>query len=499
MNKLQQISLKVLSLSLLMATAVGSAQSQQKTYSETFNVTDETVLNINTSHADIEFDTWNKKQVLVEAVIELEDASEEDAQKYFENNGIKIMGNSNEIEVSTRNAGGWSSAHISGVPGLSDDLVIEIPEVPEVEPFFLDIQIPDLPDIPALAALPPMPPMPPMEFAEFDYEEYQERGEAYLEEWSESFHENFDEEWAQQIEEWGEQVEENMSEYRELEEEQRQEREAQREEMEEQREEMRKEAEEMRQQVREEHEKAREEHRKAAEEARKIHRNMVISTDHEYAPKVYVHGSDGKSRKYKVKRRIKIKMPKSVKVKMNVRHGEVKLADNTRDLNARLSYASLVASTIEGDETNIVASYSPVSVETWNLGKLFTSYSESIDLKDVKQLDLESTSSEVTIERLLKSAKVVNNLGALYIQSVAPEFTDMDINVQNGELVCVLPSSPYTIYARGTHSSFTYPGDLTLDKSDSNYQTVHEGYHLNENANKSIVINSQYSDIQLKK
>lgn len=500
MSKSTQIVFRILSVALLLVTSELSAQSQKKTYTETFNVKDNTVLNINTSHADIEFDTWNKKQVLVEATIVLEGATEEEAAKYFESNPIKILGNSSEIEISTRNDNSWVTK-IAGVPGYTDDIVIAMPEV---EPFFLDIEIPDLPEVPMVVEIPPIPPIPPVppaEFGEFDYEAYQERGEDYLKEWSERFRENFDEEWQEQMKEWGEQYKANMEEYEKLQEENRKEREAIREEHLKEREEIRKEMQEAREQVREEQARVREEQRRIREEQREVRRQVIRSTDVDVdvAPKIYYYSSDGESKKYKVKRSIKIKMPKSVKLNMNVRHGEVKLAENVKDIKATLSYARLLASTIDGENTNIVAAYSPVTVQQWNLGALNTSYSGDIDLKDVRYLVLNATSSQVTIDRLLKSAKVQNNLGALYINSISPEFTDMEISVQNGELECALPAVPYTIYTKGSHSSFSFPKDLTLIKKDERYQTVHQGYHLSENTNKSIVINSRYSDVSLEK
>ena len=497
MNKLELIVFRTIPVIALLLSVGSLAQTQKKTYSETFNVNDNTVLNINTSHTDIEFDTWNKNQVQVEAVIELEGATEEEAKKYFEKNGIKIMGNSNEIDISTKSDGGWTG-YIAGIPGNMEDIVIEIPDV---TPYLLDLEIPDLPEMPMVAdipPLPPMPPMPPMRMGEFDYQEYQERGQEYLEEWSKDFEKTYDKEWAKQMEEWGEQLKANMEEYQKLQEEYRKENDAIREEHLKEREELRKEAEEMRQEAREEQERIKEEARRIAEEEREVRRNVIISGDKKHAPAIYYHSADGKSGKYKVKRRIKIKMPKSVKLNMNVRHGEVKLAENTRDINATLSYARLLASTIDGDKTNIVAAYSPITVQQWNLGKLNAKFSGDIALKDVKYLVLDATSSEVTIDRVLKSAKVRNNLGALYIQSVSPEFKEMDIFVQNGQLDCVLPATDYKIYTQGVYSTISFPRDLKLEKSDSGSQTVHKGYHLLSNSDKSIVIDSKYSEVTFK-
>ena len=492
MNKSKTILSKTLMVFTLFTFLGAGAQTQKKTYSESFNVNDNTVINVNTSHTDIEFDTWNKNQVSVEAVIELEGATEEEAQRYFENNGIKILGNSSEIEISTKNSASWGP-YVAGMPDFDEDFVIEIPDI---APFFADIEIPDLPDMPMVAPLPPMPPLPPMEFGEFDYEEYQERGEAYLEEWSEQFRESFDEEWEEHMKEWGEQYKANMEEYREVQEEYRKEHEAMREERMQEQKELRKEAEEMRKEAQQLQKEALKEARKVQEE-RRVQKNVIISGDNVRAPKVYYYSPDGKSGKYKVKRTIKIKMPKSVKLNMNVRHGEVKLAETTRDIKATLSYARLLASTIDGEKTDIVAAYSPVQVERWNLGKLNTKYSGDIALQDVKFLTLNATSSDVTINRLLKKLKVDNNLGSLDIQSVSPEFTGMEISVKNGQLRCALPETAYNIKAAEIYSSMELPKGLVVERSENNSKKVLQGYYLTKDSGKFVIIDSSYSEVSL--
>src|SRR5690606_3519252 len=111
-------------------------------------------------------------------------------------------------------------------------------------------------------------------------------------------------------------------------------------------------------------------------------------------PNIFFYSDKGDNKQYKIKKTIKIKLPKSTKIKMDVRHGEVKLAENTTDMNANLSYATLVASTIDGDKTYIDASYSPVSVQKWNYGRLKADYSENVTIKEVGDLTVNSTFSD---------------------------------------------------------------------------------------------------------
>src|SRR5690606_38744854 len=139
-------------------------------------------------------------------------------------------------------------------------------------------------------------------------------------------------------------------------------------------------------------------------------------------PNVYYFSSRGENKAYKVKKRITVKMPKYLKLNMNIRHGEVKLAANTKNINANLIYSSLLASTIEGNLTDIQASYSPISVQHWDYGKLSTDYSDRVNLQVVGALDLNSNASEVVIGRLVDRAKLQNRFGSLSIEAVSDGF-----------------------------------------------------------------------------
>ncbi len=485
MNNYHQFKFKPLILACFFLVIGAYGQSQRKEYKESFKVEDNSVLAINTSHTDIEFDTWNRKEVVIEASIELEGATEEEAAAYFEENGIKILGNSQRVEVSTSGNKSWQFRTMNGHLADLENIVIDIPEIPDLEPFLMELQIPELPEI---AEMPPMPPMPAMKFKNFDYEKYKEDGEKYIQEWAEEFTKNFDEKYEKKWEEWGERFAKRMEEKKG----QREERAAQREEMMKEREQIQKEREEVRKQVHEERRKVMEEKRKLMEEEREVRKNVIISGD---APTIF-YRSEGKNKSFKVKKTIKIKMPKSTKLDMNVRHGEVKLAENTNNMRATLSYSRLLASTIDGDETNILASYSPVEVQRWNYGKLKTQFSEDVALRDVQHLTLIATSSDVTIERLLKSGMLKNNLGALRINAVNQDFNKLDISVQNGELVCVLPQGPFQFHLEGIATDLSIPESLSLQKQSEGKRVIYTGG--NTQAGNKIMVNSRYSDIVLR-
>lgn len=450
------------------------AQEKSKTYKETYNINTDTELNINTSYADIEFETWDKDQVEITATVELEGVTEEEAKSYFERDLITIMGNSKEIEVSTK--GG--APYVFDFQGLNFDF----PEVPSVAEIMADIEIPEMPEI---AVMPAMPPIPPTPFVEFDYDAYKKDKDKYMKEWKQKFDKSFDEEYKKRFEEWGKEMEEMAKE-----------REEHREDLKKEREQLQKEREQIRKEMQEDLKVQREELRNQREELRKQHAEEARALH--VSPNVFYFSSDGEHKEYKVKKRIKIKMPKYLKLNMNVRHGEVKLAANTKNINASLSYASLLASTIDGDKTDIRASYSPVMVQQWNYGKLKTDYSDKVNLEQVRELNLNSVSSNVVIGRLASKAVVKNNFGSLIINAVSDGFSTLDISVENGELDCKLPSAPFIISVSETTSDFQYPKTLKMDASKNYGTNVLKGYHLNKNGGKSIIINSKYSEVVLK-
>ncbi|UJH66850.1 trichohyalin-plectin-homology domain domain-containing protein [Allomuricauda sp. SCSIO 65647] len=483
MNRNRIISFKLLAATLL-ATIGLTAQKQSKTYKETFNVGDDTVLEINTTHTDIEFETWDKNQVEITAVVELEGASDEEADKYFDRPPIEIKGNSREIEISTHGRNSWVTSF------STEDFNFV---VPDVEPLFLDLQIPELLELPELAVIPempPIPPMPPMPFSDFDYEQYRKDGDKYLKKWKKEFDKNFDEEYRARFEEWGEEMKHRSEEMKQQLQERKEERERALQEMKVAREEQR--------QVLKEQRAAMQEQRQALrEKIREERRTFTISGDGE-EPNIFYFSSDGEHKKYKVKKTIKVKMPKSVKLKMNVRHGEVKLASTTKNINASLQYASLLASTIDGDQTYIKASYTPVMVEKWRFGDLKTDYAELVSLKEVDNLELVSTSSSITIDKVNGKAYITNNLGDLVIKSIANGFSDVNVTVKNGEFSCNLPKTAVSLHLDGTLSSISYPSELKMNRTETSNMVIHEGYLLKPNSDKTITVNSKYSEVVLK-
>lgn len=442
------------------------AQKQVKVFKEVFNVDKNAVLDLDTNNADIEFDTWNKNVIQVEATIEVEGMSADEAEKYFIHNKMDILGNSNKVTVSTGGNKFFSKtdAFVNAQPihfntsNFPTRFSFDMDTI-RMDTIMVDYNFKDL------------------KFADFDYEEYQKGGKEYIQKWQKEFQKDMGAKNEAEIKKWVVEVKKKAA---------------------------------ITQKkakiIREKHKEITEKHKLIAEKVKakvlKAQQNGDVfymnSGEFYTSPNTFYISKNGGTKSLKVKKTIKIKMPKSATIKMDVRHGKVKLAENTTNINANLSYSSLLASTINGDKTYVNASYSPIYVSNWNVGQLKTSYTKDVDLKMVKELTLSSVSSNITIDQLLKSAFVKNDFGNVQINTISSNFEDLDITITNGELEAALPKSSYTIYVKGRSSKLTMPASLTLTKSVNQNMVVHKGYNTSKNTTKSVNIDASYSNVVLK-
>jgi hypothetical protein len=499
MNRFTTIASRqfIVVLVFLGSTICSTAQKQTKTYTESFNVGKDAVLDINTSYSDIEFETWNQDKVMVTATFELEGATEEEAKEYYNSTPIEIMGNSKKVSITSKSQrmGLFPSREFNFDIGDFDM------DIPEVSAFMVE-----MPEIGPLPEMLEMPPLPMTRAFRFDYDAYKKDGEVYIKKWQKNFEKSFDKKHQKRLEEWGEKMEKRADKLQQRMEERSQQMEA----YEKRRNELVEKREEGLHQKREAFAERRSELLEKREEL--LHnrstlldsllvkqdslRTFLFRTDSTTkGPTVFYSATNGEKKKYKVKKVIKIKMPKGMRIQMNVRHGEVKLAENTKNLNATLSHASLWASTIEGNETKVSASYSPVSVQRWHRGQLHANYSRNVALAEVMNLQLSATSSDVTIDELLGKAFIKSDFGPLVIRSLGNSFEELDLSLKNGELRLSLPTSPASMYLKTTNSELSTPEGLLLATTKNGNTVIHKGNHISNTGSATIHITSEYSDL----
>ena len=523
MKQLSNIFFKSAFLGMCLFSISTFGQKESKSFSEVFNVSKDVELDINTSHADIKFETWNKDKIEVQAVIELEGASKEEAAAFFKNDPVKILGNSKSVEIrTTDNASSFGRDRITSLHNID----VAMPDIQDI--------LINIPAIPELAPLKTMPPMSVLAIEPFNYQEYKEKGEEYLKEWKKTFSKGFDKEYQKEMAKWSEEMEKAKEEW----EKQREEYQKQREEYAKQRN-VQREQREIQKSVREaqlEIRKAQAEARKAEMEARlaikeaereaknamiiaieknrtngnyqvidSLHsvywsKDSIVTLDSVYfnRPNTIYFMNNGVNRKYKVKKIITIKMPKDTKINMNVRHGEVILADLAKDIKASLAYTSLLASTIEGSKTSIHASYSPLRVEHWNLGELNLDYSEDTQIALASDIILKSKSSNVIIDEVTNKANLANQFGSLKINTVDKDFKSLQVSVKNGELECTLPSTPVLVTIDANHSNVNTAKNIKLNKNSKGMgKVIYTTNNQNKDTSKEVSIHASFSDVKV--
>jgi hypothetical protein len=478
-----------------------SAQQKLEKLNKTVNANKDVTLNLNTTHTNIEISTWDSNKIQVEAFVESSELSKEDLQKVLDSWDVDIEGSGANVTIETFGGfgGNWNfNFDFSGLEMLRDlnipdipEIDFEMPEMPELPE--MDIEVPEMPELPELPELPDG-----VHNVQFDVEKYKKEGEPYLEKWSQEFEDKYGKgykedmkKWAREfskvdwdgysvrMEKWGEEFGKRFGDKFGKD-------------MEKWGEEFSKKfdgkwAEDMEkwgEEFGEKFGKEWEEKGKVIEERMKAFEKEWEGKEDELEKRF----EDMEKRNNKVKKTIKIKMPKDTKMKVNVRHGELKFASVIYNLKADLSHSSLLAERIDGSNTSISASYSPVLVNHWDAGELKLRYVDDALLKNVKTLMLQSNSSDINIDFLRGNSIINGSFGELTIHNIVDSFNSLNIVLENSDAKIKLPKTDYNLQYQGSRSRFKHP-KKTDKENASSFSTG------NLSSGKTIVINAKYSTI----
>lgn len=506
MNK-SIINMRLFALSFLIA---GSLMAQEKLtkVSQSIKVNKDVKIDLNTSYTNIIFDTWNKNTVEIEAYIEGENLSKEDLNNALKSWNVDVDASSGNVSISTKSNAPhvWATSYNNGdndaVKAVLEELKFELADLPDVD---FDFEMPELPEIPELPEMPELPELPEgVHDIHFDYKAYKKYGEKYLEEYTQEFESKYGKDYAKKMEAWGEKFgKEWGEEYGKQMEEWAKKFEGQfdNKEYEKQMEIWGKRfAKQMDQQAKrieltlkqkaliaKRHEEQAKAHMKHAEQ-----RNKLAQEREKLAKerKVLIEKLVDKKNNIKVKKTIKIKMPKGAKLKVNVRHGELEFASNIDNLKADLSHTKFTAYSVNGGSTSINASYSPIHVTNWNLGELNLKYVKKADFNNVKSMVLTSNSSNVTIDNLIGNAIIDGSIGDLKILKIDNTFTNLNILIQNSDAIITLPKVGYNLQYKGMRSRFSHP-EKPLEENMTSFTSS------NSNTGKTIVVNAKYSNVEM--
>ena len=504
MKNLVVFSHRLAAVILLLLTTVAIGQDS---YKESFKIGEDALVEVDVSYADVVFETWNKNYVEVEAYIEAKDLSDKEKKEVFEAWNFDVLGNSKKVVVSSNSGNNWnnfdSNFEFEGLESLESleslkelanvDWNIEVPDVPNYEQF---------PNWPFSESTPNVNGNDNLTFHHgksfsFDTDDYEEDKKGYVSKLNKKYNTKVTvkevDKWLEDLEEWSEGFEKVMEEWGEdfgkefelkfgpeFEEKMEKWGEAFGKDMEEWGEAFGKEIEEWAEQF----------------EDMDGDYSKTVNTDKNGNKNYSIHKSKNiRSSSTKAKKKIIIRMPKGTKTDINVRHGEVKMAD-VYNINATLNYASFVANSIDGGKSLINASYAPVSVNNWIEGDLNVKYVDDCKLNTIHNINLDANSSNVVINTINKKAFLSGSFGELAIYNVSNNFELIDIDLENADAKIRMPDTAFSFYFNGKKSPFSGPASLEINKNVNDGRVILNGFNKSKST-KSININASYSNVNL--
>lgn len=498
-------NIKFLLLCLLFAGSINAQQRVDK-ISQSLQVNDDVTLDIHASYTNIIIDTWNKDIIEVEAYIESDALSKEALKKHVDAWKVQVEGSKDYITIKSNSEGdSWSDSmslfDVQSVDALQN-LEIELadmPIMPLVDGLMASLDVANMPKMPNMPKLPDLP--EGMNTTNFDFERYKNEGEAYMDRWSREYSAKYGDAYARKMEAWAKKVDTEAFEKYEKDMEAWGEKFGEQfgktfekdmeawgeqfgksfgESMEKWGEQFGKEMETWGEQIG----KEMEERAKLMEKEHDKHESIRQKQDAKY--RAMFDSDMGKN--MKVKKTLKIKIPKDARLKLNVRHGEMKFTSIIHNLQADLNHTKFLASRIDGEQTAINASYSSLLIKDWQNGNLELNFVEAATIQNVNGLVLNSNSSNIHIDKLSGNAILNGSFGDLAISEITDDFKTINITLDNSNANLKLPQADYKLQYHGKYSQFKHPKN-TKGQAVSSFNS---GSISN---NKTIVVNAKYSHI----
>ncbi|KAB1153181.1 hypothetical protein F7018_17695 [Tenacibaculum aiptasiae] len=476
---------KISALVLLFTTAV-SAQKYNKKFSENFNTNKDVVVNINASNAEIDVSTWNKNEVSVEAVIEVEGLEKKEAEKYLKNWGFEALGNKSKVQISANknrfhsigndnivyfNSSGNNFPKIYELHNDNDDDIIIIPEVDNIE--IPDVVIPEI-NFEEIAF--------GVELEEFDFDKYAKDGDNYFFQWKDETNDIT----IKSKKEW--EKFKKSKKYKKLKKKLREDRNRLN----------RKRKRELLEAKKEALVRKKELKEKAKKRERDLRLMIIESKRNKLLKKMgknpssysYSYSTEGNDftingKKIKVTKKIVIKVPKNATFDLNTRHCKVKLPKTKA--SGKVSYGTFKADVLNGGKLNV--SYSPVNINSLNACTLFLNNVTDAHVASVANTTLDTNSSGVIVDNIYDNVELINKFGELTIKKIHPNHNNFKV---------------FLNYSSAGINILDMQGELKFDVSDNmrtleNGDLKFNGDFIITSKNKTVEIKGKYSQLTLKK
>lgn len=434
------------------------AQDKQNKLKEKLNVSADVIVNLNTSHTNVVFETWNKNTVEVDAFLEGEDLNDENSQRILDSWQVDVSTNGKEVLIRSAAGNLWTGSVTSANVRMSKE------ELRMLGPAIANMLGPIMENM----ANNPMPSALSDDYSNvsINTKKNQIGEEKYIRQWENQIREKFREDvdkknWTEKfdntsnraivqqqihVETWGQQYGKQMEAW-----------------------------------------------------ASQLIKDIEGQQNGTSNVTVYRYSSNTKNGNSGTSKVIRVRVPVAAQLKLNIRHGDVQLAERSKNVRASLSHTKLSAHTIEGDQTFIKASYSPVFVRNWNHGRLVVNYVKNCRIQNAKNLLLNADSSNIYIQQLNENGAISGSFGVITIENLGESFSTLDLAVQNSDFKLKLPKTAFNLSYSGAQSIISLPKTLEISTRKNFGNVFINGFQNTRSTDKMIIINAKFSEVLLNK
>ncbi|WP_459211685.1 hypothetical protein [Aquimarina rhabdastrellae] len=425
---------------------------------EKFTVNKDATLNLTTSYTNVIFETWNKNTIQVEAYVDSESLNDEQA-KYLEDTWqIDAVGNSREVTIRSiaKSNPRWSE-------NVTQINVQNAKEFEALNPKIKELLAPIMKGIDNN----PMPSALKENLASlnFNANEYQKNEEKYVAQWEKQIKEKFGNNANSVVKNWSNQLTKDVKSIPNVS-----------------------------QQDLSGEGQWRGQFSREMEIWASQFINQMAANDGNITI-TYTTRSENKNTTSN--RIIKVKMPKDALMRLNVRHGKVALPEYANNVKASLSHTQLSANVVDGAQTDIRVSYSPIVIQEWKQGRLVANYVKNCRIGNANTIQVNADSSNIYIEELNEKGAIAGSFGNIIIANMSKSFTALDVILENSDIKIAAPKTAFNFTYSGGMSRVKLPSSLEVKARKSFGGEVISGFQTSRNTEKAIIINAKYSDIEL--
>ena len=387
------------------------AQKFDKKFTENFKTNKDVAIAINASNTDINVTTWNKNEVQIEAFIEIEGITKDEAEQYFKDWEFEALGNSKKVKITSECS---SSFNFKNDFVFFDDMDFDF-KMPDID--FSNIEAIVLPDF---------------DF-DFNFEDIEDLDESMGKNGKYEFmwNDGNDKVIIKSKKEW--EAFKKTKKYKEL-----------KEKMSLTKQKMRKKIsiskEEMKEKIKhakEEYSKVdREEIRKELAKAKELLKELKFNVHSSFksnSEDIIING-----KKIKINKRLEIKVPKAATFDLNTRHCKVKLPNTVAFGNVK--YGSFKANNLM--DSKLTVDYSKVNINDLNACTLFLNNVTDAKIASVTNTSLSNNSSGVNILKINENVNLSDKFGELTIDSFSSNFGEFVLNLSQSDATIILGTVP---------------------------------------------------------